>query len=143
MKWTDIVNSVHTALISSGVSIEKARVGDFEFGGLNRTQAIKTNVDKKTGAIVIVDAKSWFGVDAPSTDGVEPTITWREFVNHIENVCLKHSILPSNIAIEHLEIRPKDVSDLSIFVDTMFNQLSITDGEDRINGSKLADLIDQ
>jgi len=96
---------------------------------------------KKTGAIVIVDAKLWFGADTPSTHGVEPTITWREFANHIEETCLKHGILPLDIAIEHLEIRPKNVNDLNIFVDTKFNQLSITDEEDRINGSKLSDLI--
>lgn len=143
MRWIDIVNSVHTALIKQGVSIEKAKVGDFEFGGLDRTEAIKTNVDKNTGAIVIVDAKAWYISDVPTTAGVKPSITWREFANHIEETCLKHGILPSDIAIEHLEIRPKSVDDLSIFVDTKFNQLSITDGEDRINGSKLGDLLDQ
>jgi hypothetical protein len=141
IKWLMLVNSVHKTLIENKVNLADARVGDFEFGGLELTENVKSNINKDTGAIVIVDARTFIGTDKPSTHGAKPTITWVEFVNHIEQKCLSNGILPSDVAIDHLEIRPNDINALSIFVDKKFKTLSITDREGRINGSKLSDLI--
>jgi len=141
IKWLKLVNSVHQTLIDNKVNIADARVGDFEFGGLEVTENVKSNINKDTGAIVIVDAIALIGGDKPSTHGVKSTITWNEFVNYIEQICLNNGLLPSDVAIDHLEIRPKELNDLSIYVDMTYKTLSITDSESRINGSGLSELL--
>lgn len=141
IKWLEVVNAVHVSLIENGVSLSDARVGDFEFGGISITHSVLVNVDKDTGAIVILDASAHAKGVTPSTHGVKPTITWLDFVAWVEGKCLDGGFLPSETAISHLEIRPGHVSELSAFVDADFKALCITDTEERINGSPLSDLM--
>lgn len=141
IKWLEVVNAVHASLLKNKVSLRDARVGDFEFGGISVTHAVLVNVDKDTGAIVILDASAHKEGTIPSTNGVKPTISWLEFVGWVEEQCLVGGFLPSETAISHLEIRPGHVSELSVFVDDTFKTLCITDTEERINGLSLTSLV--
>ena len=138
--WREVVSEVHRALIGSKISIHGLRVGDIEFGALEVTQAVRCGIDEKTASLVVVDAAGMIG-DAPvATAGVKPGLRWLEFQAYIEEQCIVNGLLPSEIGISHLEVRPKLVTDLSIYVDKRFKQLCITDEEDRINGMPLGQL---
>lgn len=138
--WREVVSEVHSALIDSNVSIHDLRVGDIEFGALEVTQAVRCGIDEKTASLVIVDADGINEDEAVATAGVKPGMRWLEFQSYIEQQCILNGILPSEVAISHMEVRPKLVTNLSTYVDTQFKQLCVTDEEDRINGMPLGQL---
>lgn len=138
--WREVVSEVHSALIGSNVSIHDLRVGDIEFGALEVTQAVRCGIDEKTASLVIVDADGINEDEAVATAGVKPGMRWLEFQAYIEQQCILNDILPSEVAISHMEVRPKLVTNLSTYVDTQFKQLCVTDEEDRINGMPLGQL---
>ncbi len=142
IKWTTLVKTVHKQLIASNVSLLNASVGEFEFGGLQVTSNVLCSVNAKTGALLILDKAALpKGVLEGHYTG-KAGLDWFTFTNHIENLCASKDILPSEVRIDHLEVREIHcVSELSIFIDTTYKTLSITDTGQRINGTNLADII--
>ena len=142
IKWTALVDTVHKHFIEAGICPVDASVGEFEFGGLSVTTSVYCTTNPDTGAILLLDESSLpFGGIQGRYNG-KRGLDWFTFVNFIENLCIKRGILPSEVSISHLEVRNLQcVTELSIFVDERFKNLCITDPEDRINGTKLEDIL--
>lgn len=135
IKWEKVVNSVHQSLINNNVSIYDATIGDFEFGALRPTYEVLVAVNKISGAIEMIDAHGLSITAVSANPKIKGNIKWLDFVAWIEDQCLTNGLLPSEVKIDHLEIRPVNLSDIRIYVDKTFKTLSITDGGSRINGS--------